>query len=134
MLSVKGVALNENQKNTAIVVLVAIVFILCGILWYTYHNNNDDAGIQRLNESAARIENILGDFDTRLKRIEQTAIAGEAGTARVISGIGKTISLVEASEGRQLSITRNNQAAAERASHVEDILRKVYQREQEKAR
>ena len=134
MLSVKGVALNENQKNTAIVVLVAIVFILCGILWYTYHNNNDDAGIQRLNASAARIENILGDFDTRLKRIEQTAIAGEAGTARVISGIGKTISLVEASEGRQLSITRNNQAAAERASHVEDILRKVYQREQEKAR
>jgi hypothetical protein len=120
------------KKAFVIVAVLAIAHSAYVLFGGAANSNNDDPRIQRIYDSITRSEGLLGSLDDRLKRVEQTATAGEAGSQAVITGIGTVIGLMEDSEGRQLNSARNREAAAERAQFVEDILRKVYQREQAK--
>lgn len=132
---INKVVTSSAWKKYGIYLIAALVLFGAGYVFRgsrAQDINNDDPRIQRIYDSVARSESLLGTLEARLKRVEQAATAGEAGSQAVISGIGTVIDLMEISEGRQLNSAANREAAAERAQFVEDLLRKVYQRESTK--
>lgn len=123
----------ETVKKYILPVLIAIVVFAAGY-WAggSGNSNNDDPRVQRIYDSVARIESFSGTIDAGLGRIEQAAAQGEAGTQRVIGGIGTAIELMENSEQRERDSARNREAAQERIIKLENIFYKIYQREQAK--
>ena len=127
---------NENIKKYLIYIGVALILVGSGFLLgrNTGNSNNDDQRIQRIYDSVSRIESLSGSVDAGLKRIEQAAIAGEAGTKKVIGGIGTAIGLMEDSAERERNSARNRAAATERVEFLENHFHKIYQREQAKTK
>ena len=128
--------MNENVKKYLIAAVVLIAVGYAGFLLgrNTGNSNNDDPRIQRIYDSVSRIEGLSGSLDAGLKRIEQTAVAGTAGTEKIIGGIGTAIELMENSAERERNRARNNQAAQGRIEFLENHFHKIYQREQAKTK
>lgn len=124
------------DKNAKIKYLILTLLIVASFLLgrTTADRNNDDPRIQRIYDSVNRIESLSGSLDAGVKRIESASIAGQAGTQKIIGGIGTAISLMEDSAERERNRARNNQAATERVEFLENHFRKIYQREQEKTK
>jgi hypothetical protein len=120
-----------------IIIGAAVLLVVFGagfMLGRSGNSNDDDPRIQRIYDSVVRIESSFGTLDAGLKRIEQAAVAGEAGTKKVIGGIGTAISLMEDSAERERNSARNRAAAAERVEFLENHFHKIYQREQAKTK
>ena len=124
-----------DYKKIAIAAIALLVVFGAGVMFGRSGNNHDDdPRVQRIYDCVSRIESSFGSLDAGLKRIEQAAIAGEAGTKKVIGGIGTAIGLMEDSAERERNSARNRAAATERVEFLENHFHKIYQREQAKTK